>query len=97
MKVTVLGRKEMEHEGMGSFLGVGRGRPRIRSSLRSSISEARTAARLGGKGLLLRLRGISIKPAQSMELMKFDMCGAAASAGCHGGDGRLGLKINVVV
>src|SRR5438309_6017328 len=40
--------------------------------------------------------GISIKPAQGMEWMKFDMCGAAGVLGAMEAIGRLELPINVV-
>jgi leucyl aminopeptidase len=51
---------------------------------------------LVGKGLCFDTGGISIKPAQSMELMKFDMCGAAGVLGAIDAVARLGLPINVV-
>jgi leucyl aminopeptidase len=97
MKVTVLGRKEMEQEGMGSFLGVAQGTPQDPKLI---VLEYRRASGrpivLVGKGLCFDSGGISIKPAQSMELMKFDMCGAAGVLGAMEAIGRLGLKMNVV-
>jgi leucyl aminopeptidase len=97
MKVTVLGRKEMEDEGMGSFLGVAQGTPQDPKLI--ALEHRRGSGRplvLVGKGLCFDSGGISIKPAQSMELMKFDMCGAAAVLGAMEAIGRLELKINVV-
>jgi leucyl aminopeptidase len=97
MKVTVLGRKEMEEEGMGSFLGVAQGTPQDPKLI--ALEHRRGSGRplvLVGKGLCFDSGGISIKPAQSMELMKFDMCGAAAVLGAMETIGRLELKINVV-
>jgi leucyl aminopeptidase len=97
MRVTVLGRKEMEDEGMGAFLGVAQGtqqEPRL-----IALEHRRGSGRpvvLVGKGLCFDSGGISIKPAQSMELMKFDMCGAAAVLGAMEAIGRLELKANVV-
>ena len=97
MKVTVLGRKKMEEEGMGAFLGVAQGtqqEPRL-----IALEHRRGSGRpvvLVGKGLCFDSGGISIKPAQSMELMKFDMCGAAAVLGAMEAIGRLELKANVV-
>jgi leucyl aminopeptidase len=49
-----------------------------------------------GKGLCFDSGGISIKPAQGMELMKFDMCGAAGVLGAMDVIGRLELEVNVV-
>jgi leucyl aminopeptidase len=97
MKVTVLGRKEMEEEGMGSFLGVAQGTPQDPKLI--ALEHRRGSGRplvLVGKGLCFDSGGISIKPAQSMELMKFDMCGAAAVLGAMETIGRLELKVNVV-
>ena len=97
MKVSVLGRKELEEEGMGAFLGVAQGtslEPRL-----IALEHRRGSGRpvvLVGKGLCFDSGGISIKPAQSMELMKFDMCGAAAVLGAMEAIGRLELKANVV-
>jgi leucyl aminopeptidase len=97
MKVTVLGRKELEEEGMGSFLGVAQGTPQDPKLI--ALEHRRGSGRpivLVGKGLCFDSGGISIKPAQSMELMKFDMCGAAAVLGAMEAIGRLELKVNVV-
>ena len=97
MKVTVLGRKEMEAEGMGAFLGVAQGTPQEPRLI--ALEHRRGSGRpvvLVGKGLCFDSGGISIKPAQSMELMKFDMCGAAAVLGAMDAIGRLELEANVV-
>jgi leucyl aminopeptidase len=51
---------------------------------------------LVGKGLCFDTGGISIKPAERMEFMKFDMCGAAGVLGAMEAIARLGLKRNVV-
>jgi leucyl aminopeptidase len=98
MKVTVLGRSEMEREKMGSFLSVAQGTPQeprlIVLEYRGGGDGAPIA--LVGKGLCFDSGGISIKPAQGMEYMKFDMCGAAGVLGAMEAIGRLGLKVNVV-
>ena len=51
---------------------------------------------LVGKGLCFDTGGISIKPAERMELMKFDMCGAAGVLGAMEAIARLELPVNVV-
>jgi leucyl aminopeptidase len=51
---------------------------------------------LVGKGLTFDSGGISIKPAQGMEEMKFDMCGGAAVLGAMQAIGELGVAANVV-
>jgi leucyl aminopeptidase len=99
MQVTVLGRSEMEREGMGAFLAVAQGTPQdpklIALEYRRGAPGAKPVA-LVGKGLCFDSGGISIKPAQGMEDMKFDMCGAAGVLGAMEAIARLGLQVNVV-
>ncbi|HEX6533770.1 MAG TPA: leucyl aminopeptidase [Gemmatimonadaceae bacterium] len=99
MRLTVLGRAEMEREGMGSFLSVAQGTPQdpklIALEYRKGAADAKPVV-LVGKGLCFDSGGISIKPAQGMEAMKFDMCGAAGVLGAMEAIGALQLPINVV-
>ena len=100
MKATVLGRAEMEKEGMGSLLCVAQGAPQEDPKLivleynGGAVGAAPVA--LVGKGLCFDSGGISIKPAQGMEWMKFDMCGAAGVLGAMDAIARLKLPVNVV-
>jgi leucyl aminopeptidase len=99
MQITVLGRKEMEREKMGSFLSVAQGTSQdpklIAIEYRRGPKDAPPIV-LVGKGLCFDSGGISIKPAQGMEWMKFDMCGAAGVLGAMEAIGRLELPVNVV-
>ena len=99
MSITVLGRAEMEREKMGSFLSVAQGTPQdpklIALEYRRGAANAPPVA-LVGKGLCFDSGGISIKPAQGMEWMKFDMCGAAGVLGAMEAIGGLELPVNVV-
>jgi leucyl aminopeptidase len=99
MVVTVLGREAMAREKMGSFLSVAQGTSQdpklIALEYRRGPKDAPPVA-LVGKGLCFDSGGISIKPAQGMEWMKFDMCGAAGVLGAMEAIGRLELPINVV-
>ncbi|MHB0948419.1 MAG: leucyl aminopeptidase [Gemmatimonadaceae bacterium] len=99
MTVTVLNRADMEREGMGSFLCVAQGTPQepklIALEYRKGAAD-QAPVTLVGKGLCFDSGGISIKPAQGMEWMKFDMCGAAGVLGAMEAIGRLGLQTNVV-
>jgi leucyl aminopeptidase len=99
MKITVLGRAEMEMEGMGSLLCVAQGTPQDPKLIVLEYSGGAAGAppvALVGKGLCFDSGGISIKPAQGMEWMKFDMCGAAGVLGAMEAIARLELPINVV-
>ncbi len=99
MQCTVLGRAEMERDGMGSFLAVAQGTPQdpklIALEYRHGPADAKPIA-LIGKGLCFDSGGISIKPSASMEWMKYDMCGAAGVLGAMETIARLGLPMNVV-
>jgi len=99
MRVTVLGRAEMEAEGMGSFLCVAQGTPQdpklIAIEYRGGADDAQPVV-LVGKGLCFDSGGISIKPAQGMEWMKFDMSGAGGVLGAMEAIGRMKPAVNVV-
>lgn len=99
LKVLVMGREEMLHEGMGSFMAVAQGTPQ---EPRLVAIEYRGAGAfddpvvLMGKGVCFDTGGISIKPAPEMEWMKFDMSGAGGVLGAMETIARLKLRINVV-
>jgi leucyl aminopeptidase len=99
MKVLVLGRDELHKEGMNALLAVAQGsdeEPRfiVMEYMRGPAGQAPLV--LVGKGVTFDSGGISIKPADRMEDMKYDMCGAAAVLGAMRGIGELKLAINVV-
>jgi leucyl aminopeptidase len=99
MTVTVLGRAEMERERMGSFLCVAQGTPQDPKLIVLEYKRGKPNDKpvgLVGKGLCFDSGGISIKPAQGMEWMKFDMCGAAGVLGAMETIGRMQLPVNVV-
>src|SRR5262249_15335742 len=82
-----------------SFLSVAQGTTQdpklIALEYRHGPKDARPVA-LVGKGLCFDSGGISIKPAQGMEWMKFDMSGAGGVLGAMEAIARLELPINVV-
>src|SRR5690625_7778185 len=51
---------------------------------------------LVGKGLTFDSGGISIKPAQKMDEMKYDMCGAASVLGIFHAIARMGINRPVI-
>ncbi|MBT8395466.1 MAG: leucyl aminopeptidase [Gemmatimonadetes bacterium] len=99
LKVTILGPKEMEGEGMGALLAVAQG---SKQEPRFIVLEHRGGGKedpplvLVGKGLTFDAGGISIKPASGMEDMKFDMSGGAAVLGAMQAVAELALPMNVV-
>ncbi|HQR17394.1 MAG TPA: leucyl aminopeptidase [Gemmatimonadales bacterium] len=95
--VTVLDRAAIEREGMGALLAVGKGsaeEPRFIALEYKGAAGAPIV--LVGKGVTFDSGGISIKPADRMEDMKFDMSGAAAVLGAFELLGRLKPKVHVV-
>jgi leucyl aminopeptidase len=85
LEVEILGEAEMMKLGMGSLLGVGQGS--VRDSQLAIMkwygAADKTAQPIAfvGKGVCFDTGGISIKPAENMEDMKWDMGGAGAVAG----------------
>ena len=86
LEYEILDREAMEKLGMGSLLGVSIGSAEPPAFIVLRYRPAATAsgsAHLGlvGKGVTFDTGGISIKPADSMEKMKYDMAGGAAMIG----------------
>ncbi len=80
VRVTVMGRKELEKDGLRGILAVGSGSVQEPCLLRLEYraKKPRAAVVLVGKGVTFDSGGISIKPAAEMGEMKHDMAGAAA-------------------
>jgi leucyl aminopeptidase len=99
LEVEILGEAAMEKLGMGSLLGVGQGS--VRESQLAIMrwnggKKGEAPIAFIGKGVCFDTGGISLKPADSMEDMKWDMGGAGAVAGLmHALAGRK-AKVNAV-
>jgi leucyl aminopeptidase len=96
-EVTILDKAAITNEKMGALLSVAQGsaeEPRF-IGLEYRGSDAAPIV-LVGKGVTFDTGGISIKPAQNMEDMKYDMSGAAAVLGTFEALGRLKPKVHVV-
>ncbi len=88
VKVTILGEKDMRKLGMGSLLSVGDGSVRESqmvimewNGLPASKKKTSKPISFIGKGVCFDTGGISLKPAASMEDMKWDMGGAGVVSG----------------
>lgn len=98
-RVRVLERDDMERLGMGALLSVARGSRQPPKLIVIEYRRGRRADRpvaLVGKGLTFDAGGISIKPAEKMDEMKYDMCGAASVLGALVAASDLKLPLNVV-
>ncbi|HUB83920.1 MAG TPA: leucyl aminopeptidase [Bryobacteraceae bacterium] len=85
LQCEVLDREQMAQLGMGALLGVAQGsaEPPALIVVRYRPESAAGTAHLGlvGKGVTFDTGGISIKPADGMEKMKYDMAGGASMLG----------------
>ena len=99
LTVNVLTKKEIEAEKMGGLLGVSAGSARPPTFI---IMEYRGAPKstaptvLVGKGITFDAGGISLKPADKMDEMKFDMMGGATVIATLIAAAKLKLLVNVV-
>jgi leucyl aminopeptidase len=95
----MLDEARMKAKKMGSLLGVSRGsdEPATLSVMtyRGDPSSKDVLA-LVGKGLTFDSGGISIKPAEAMHEMKYDMCGGAGVIAAMYAIGKLKPKLNVI-
>ena len=85
VEVEVLGEKQMKKLGMGALLGVGQGSAHesqlVIMQWRGASDAKQRPIAFVGKGVTFDTGGISIKPAQGMEDMKWDMAGAGTVIG----------------
>ena len=95
----VLDRDRMAQLGMGALLGVAQGssEPPAMIVMQYKPANAEGSAHLGliGKGVTFDTGGVSIKPSEGMEKMKYDMAGGAAVIGAMQAIARLKPSIAV--
>ena len=98
LAVDILEESDMAELGMGSLLSVSRGsrQPAKLITLNYGGGGSSKPIVLVGKGLTFDAGGISLKPSQGMDEMKYDMCGAASVMGTIQAIAELQLPINVV-
>ena len=99
LKVEVLGLKQIEALGMGSFLSVAKGSetpPQFIVIRHQGGKAGEAPVVLVGKGITFDTGGISLKPGEAMDEMKYDMCGAASVIGTMYATALMKLKKNVI-
>lgn len=96
VEVTVLDEAELEAQGYGGIVGVGRGSDRPPRLVRLEYNPAagRHVA-IVGKGITFDTGGLSLKPAGSMVGMKYDMCGAAVALAVVRAAAQMSLPVRV--
>jgi leucyl aminopeptidase len=99
LSVKVLDEKQMNELGMGALLAVSAGSIQPAKLI---VLEYRGGSKkdapiaLVGKGITFDTGGISLKPGQGMDEMKYDMCGAASVLGTFRTLLELQVAVNVV-
>ena len=99
LSLDTIDEAAMQELGMNTYLAVGRGS--VNESIMSVIhhkggKEGDAPIVLVGKGLTFDSGGISIKPSDAMDEMKYDMCGASGVLGVMHTVAALNLPINVI-
>jgi leucyl aminopeptidase len=99
LEIEVFDKKRIEKERMHALLAVNQGsdiEPRFIVLRHRGGKPKQPFLALVGKGLTFDAGGISIKPAQGMEEMKYDMSGGAAVFGAMRAIAEIGLPLNVI-
>ncbi len=98
LRCTILEKKDMVELGMGGIIAVNRGseEPAKIAILEYTPELKGQTILLVGKGLTFDSGGISLKPAQGMMDMKYDMCGGAAVLSAMEAIGREKPGVRVV-
>jgi leucyl aminopeptidase len=99
VQVDVLDEAQMREKHMGLLLGVAQGSvhpPRLIVLTYEPPDAAGPVLGLVGKAVTFDTGGISIKPAENMDKMKYDMCGGAAVLGAFHAIARTGAPGKVI-
>lgn len=99
LSAKILNQDDMEKLGMGALLAVARGSrqpPKFITLEYKGASSKQQPIVLVGKGITFDAGGISIKPSNCMDEMKYDMGGGASVLGALKACAELELPLNVV-
>ena len=100
VEVKILGEKEMKKLGMGSLLGVGQGSVHesqlVIMKWNGSRNKKKKPIAFVGKGVSFDTGGVSLKPSNGMEEMKYDMGGSAVVIGLMKALAGRKAKVNAV-
>jgi leucyl aminopeptidase len=102
LSIDVLDEARMEQEGMGSLLSVSRGSEEpgkliiLKYTPSGASDDSGELLAFVGKGITFDSGGISLKPGENMELMKYDMTGGATVMGALRAIAQLKPRIPVL-
>ncbi len=95
LKVEIWDERKLASENCGGILGVGKGSSRPPRLVKLEYRGGGQHLALAGKGITFDTGGLSLKPAESMVGMKYDMAGAATVLAATVAIAKLGIKVNV--
>ncbi len=98
LRARIFDEAELEQLGMNALLAVSRGSAQPARLIRLDYRQGASGQKpwvLVGKGVTFDSGGISLKPGEGMDEMKFDMCGAASVLGTLRACAELKLPLNV--
>ncbi|HKQ78841.1 MAG TPA: leucyl aminopeptidase [Blastocatellia bacterium] len=99
LEIDVLDDARMKDLGMGAFLGVAQGSSepaKIIVLTYSPKTDSKETIAIVGKGITFDTGGISIKPSDGMEKMKYDMAGGATAIGAMRAIAQLKPAVKVI-
>lgn len=99
IQCKVMGPEEMQQMGMGALLAVAQGSsqpPRLIELSYQGANPSTPPIVLVGKGITFDSGGLSLKPANVMDEMKYDMSGAASVLGTFKACALLKLPVNLI-
>lgn len=99
MKCTIISKKELKKKGFGGITAVGQGsknEPKLIILEYNHNSRNEKPIVLVGKAVTFDTGGISLKPGEKMDEMKFDKCGGCTVIGIMKAVSELKLPINLV-
>jgi leucyl aminopeptidase len=99
VEISILDEKDARKEGMGAFLSVAQGSvqpPKVIVMTYKGDPKSKEILGLVGKGITFDTGGISLKPPERMEEMKYDMSGGAGVIAVMAAIGKLKPKVNVI-
>lgn len=97
--IDVLDEARMKELGMGALLGVAQGSAepaRLIVLTYAPNTDSKNTVAIVGKGITFDTGGISIKPAEGMEKMKYDMAGGATTIAAMRAIAQLKPAVNVI-
>jgi leucyl aminopeptidase len=97
--IKILGRKEMQEEGMGAVLGIAQGsseEPQFIVLEYKGAPKTKKPVLLIGKGVTFDTGGLQVKPGDSMYEMHMDMSGGAAVIHAVALAAKLEIRANIV-